>query len=73
MPASGEFTPASLAIQIPDRFQLAVVSVGNQGVDRGVGDLEILTIGMRAGVAVSIAGFSAAARAFGLGVGDNGS
>ena len=49
-----------------------MVSIGDQGVNRGVGDVEILAVGMRAGIPLSVAGFPAAAWAFGLGIGGNG-
>jgi hypothetical protein len=64
---------ASLAIKILNGFVLSMPPISDQGMARSISDLEVETIGMGASVTVGVMGFLTTARAFALGVRDNGS
>lgn len=54
MPAGSEFAVAHLTGEIADGFVPPVVTVADQGMERGVGDLEVKAVGVGAGETMRI-------------------
>ncbi len=71
--SGGDLSFAGLAEKIPDRLVATMVAVGNQGMHGRIRDPEVLAIGVRTGVTLSVGGFLAAARAFALAIRSYGS
>jgi hypothetical protein len=69
VPAGGELSAAGLTIEILDRLTAPVMTVTDQGMERGIGDLEVEAVGVGTGEAIGVECFLAAAGTFLVGIG----